>query len=144
MGIFPSITLCEETNQEVYIDTPIYSVENTNTIIKFIVVNNGNNSFNGSLIYHISGEGLQWGEFKENITIQPHNSTMVSVKIKPTYTGQYTITARLNDVKGRQIILKSYPLSVHSLVDGALIIGTIAAIIGIIIAFLGLEYSKNK
>ena len=143
LGIFPSITLCEETNQEVYIniDTPIYSVENTNTIIKFIVVNNGTNSFNGSLIYLIKGEGLQWGEFKENITIQPHNSTMVSVKIKPAYTGQYTITARLNDVKGRQIIIKNYPLNVHSLVDG---IGTIAAIIGIIIAFLALEYSKNK
>ena len=129
LGIFPSITLCEETNQEVYINikTPIYSVENINTNIKFIIVNNGNNSFNGSLIYFIKGEDIKWGgESKvKNITIQPHNSTTVPVKIKPTYSGHYTITAKLNDVNGRQIDSNFSPLKIQSLADAAVIIGVI-------------------
>lgn len=136
LGIFPSITLCEEANQEVYINikTPIYSVENTITNIKFIIVNNGNNSFNGSLIYLIKGEDLKWGdESKENITIQPHNSTMVLVKIKPTYPGRYTITATLNDVSGRQIDSKFSPLKIQTIVN-------VAIIIGVIIAFLAFIY----
>ena len=140
-GIFLSITLCEETNQEMYINikTPIYSVENTNTIIKFIVVNNGNNSFNGSLIYLIEGEDLIWGGESKviNITIQPHNSTTVRVKIKPTYTGHYDITAGLNDVNGRQIDSKFSPLKIQSLAD-------LAIIIGVIIAFLVFIYRITR
>ena len=133
-GIFPLVALCEEINQEVYmnIKTPIYSIENINTGIKFIAVNDGNNYFNGSLIYFIKGEGLEWSESKVNLTIQPHNSTTVSIKIKPTYTGHYTIKASINDVNDRQIILKNHPLSVHSFEEAAIIIGTIIAILAII------------
>ena len=140
LGIYPSITLCEEINQDVYIniETPIYSVENTNTNIKFIAVNNGNNSFDGSLVYHIKGEGLQWTESKVNINIQPHNSSTVVGRFKPIYAGKYWITGSLKDANDNQITSEDYPINVNYLDAAAVIVAAMIALL----AFL-LKLMKN-
>lgn len=137
-GIYPSMALCEEINQDVYIniETPIYSVENTNTNIKFIAVNNGNNSFDGSLIYSIKGEGLEWSESKVNIIIQPHNSSTVVGHFKPIYAGKYWITGYLIDANDNKMTSEDYPINVNSLEAAAVIVATMTALVAFVLKLM--------
>lgn len=133
-GIFPSITLSEEMNQDVFIniETQFYPVENINSKIKFIIVNNGNDSFNGSLSNYIEGEAVSWKKMEENLTIPPHNSSIVTRSIRPAYTGNFWIKGTLQDVNGNEITSRDKPLNVHSLEAAAVIGAAIIAVLSLL------------
>lgn len=139
IGLFSSIASSEEVNQNVFvnIETPFYSIENINSEIKFTVLNNGNDTFTGNLAYGIRGENIHWDEVETDLIIPAHDSTIVTRTIKPAYVGELGIYVTLQDVNGREVTSMSYPMSVHSLVD--------AAVIGsVLIGLLAFIHSLNK
>ena len=137
-GIFSSQSLSEEFNKNVFvnIETPFYPIENTKTDIDFTIVNYGNTSFNGSLIYSVSGDDIYWPDSIVNFSLQPNSSFPVNKNIIPIYIGNYWIKASLIDLNSKHISTTQYPLNVHSFEELAVVLGAIIAILTLILTLI--------
>ena len=114
----------EDLGKNLFVDIkyPFYPIENLDTEIEFYIWNYGNSTFNGSLIYWISGEKINWNETRFNITVYPKKPTLFTTPIKSTAPGLYWTHVKLEDKNLEPIYTTQSPFNVHSL-EGTATIG---------------------
>jgi hypothetical protein len=123
----------------VQIEHPFYPVENLKIDIDFVVWNYANSTFEGELIYWVTGEKIRWEEMKINITVLSKNFTKITQSITPAAPGLYWTHAKLIDESGSTIYSTQFPFNVHSLGETAAI-GTM--IIGLLSFITYLKFKK--
>ena len=121
-----------DLNEEIYvaIESPKYSIENSNVDLKFYIWNLRNSSFNGTMFYEFKcdSDKMVWGEQAINVTIEPQNYDLFKIPIRPTYPDVHWAKARIEDNRGREIYSTQHSFRVHSYEETAIICVAILAL----------------
>ena len=130
-----TVTAVEDLYNEtsIGIKTPKFPIENADANIIFYIYNNGNITFNGTVIYDFSSDKMSWNENRKSVMISPNSYTVLETSITPTYPGLHWLNIKIEDDRGRRIYNTKKTFNVHSYGETSTIGAAIIALFSLIL-----------